>query len=331
MTARHSLLRSRAARAAAAAAVLALASPARAGGPADEATATALFQEGKALVAAGKFEQACPKFQEAHRLSPTAGTVLTLGDCLEHLGKLATAWGAFNEAELMARGHNDGDREREAGRRAALLTPKLTKLVIVVPPAARVPGFELRRDGELVGEGQWGSELPVDPGWHKIEATATGRKPWSTSVRVETMGTAAALDVPVLEVLPADTTEVVPPPAFWSGQRIAGVAVGAAGAASLVVSAIFTAQMRSKNSDSKAYCLPTDPDTCYPQGVALRNQALDASHVATGTFIGGSIAAATGLIVFLTAPRAPSPKSATARVVPVVGPGAAGIHVQGAW
>jgi hypothetical protein len=89
--------------------------------------------------------------------------------------------------------------------------------------------------------------------------------------------------------------------------------------------------MTKKNRDSKAYCLPTAHDTCDPRGIVLRSQALDASHVATGTFIGGGITALVGLIVFLTARPVPSRPSATVSVVPVIGSEAAAIHAQGVW
>jgi len=35
---------------------------------------------------------------------------LNIADCLEHLGKLASAWGAYREAELRARAASDAER-----------------------------------------------------------------------------------------------------------------------------------------------------------------------------------------------------------------------------
>jgi hypothetical protein len=68
--------------------------------------------------------------------------------------------------------------------------------------------------------------------------------------------------------------------------------------------------------------------------VALRNEALDASRIATPTFIAGAITATAGLVVFLTAPRGTAPKTPTAAgwtAQPVIGPGMAGLHVRGVW
>jgi serine/threonine-protein kinase len=307
------------------------ASPVWAAGPADEATAAALFAEAKKLATAGDFEHACPKFDEAQRLFPTTGTLLNIGNCYEKLGKLATAWGAFKQAEITARNQGDSNREQEAGTRAQALAPQLPKLAIVVPPAARVPGFELRRDGTLVGEGQFGTSLPVDPGNHTVEATAPGHKPWSTLVRVEAPASAASIAVPPLEAAPVEG----PPPPYWNGQRIAGVVVTGVGLVGLGVGAAFTVKASSRYAESLPHCLPTDETKCNATGVSIRNQAFDAAHVSTGAFVAGAALAAGGVIVFLTAtrnaPKKPEAPTARVEVLPVVGYGVGGLSLKGAW
>ena len=288
--------------------MLAFAAPAH-----GQTTADVLFDEGKALMKAGTYDRACPKIQEAHRLSPTPGTVLRLGDCLERAGKLASSWGAFKEAEVMARNAKDADREREAQRRSGLLAPKLARLAIVVPPAARIPGFELKRNGAVVGEGQWGSALPVDVGAHTIEVTAPGRKAWSTVVQIERDGSTASVEIPVLTPEASDGPKipVLTPDASagpkaqgsaWGAQRIAGVAVGGAGVVGLVVGAVFGARAISKNSESKAECSPTDPTLCNAAGAALRGEVKTAGTISTVAVVVGGVFVAGGLVLVLTAP-----------------------------
>src|SRR5262249_54770458 len=128
------------------AAALLLTSPAAASGSEDVAAAEATFNEGKKLAAAGRYAEACPKFAESQRLDPGAGTLLNYGDCLEKLGKVASAWGAFREAVMLASRVGDEKRRVEATRRADLLEPRLSRLTIVVPPAGRVKGLEVHRD-----------------------------------------------------------------------------------------------------------------------------------------------------------------------------------------
>ena len=76
-------------------AVLAVAtSPARA----DKTEATKLFEQGRALLVAGKVEQACPLFEKSFALERAVGTELNLADCDERLGHLADAWRMFDDA-----------------------------------------------------------------------------------------------------------------------------------------------------------------------------------------------------------------------------------------
>ncbi len=84
---------------------------------------------------------------------------------------------------MMSRNAGDTTRETEAARRAGLLAPQLPKLAIVLPPVARVPGIEVRWDGEVVGDGQWGSDMPLDAEQHTIEVRAPsgGARPPETT------------------------------------------------------------------------------------------------------------------------------------------------------
>ena len=66
--------------------------------PEDVALSEALFREGKTLLQEGKFDQACPKLAESHRLDPAGGTLVTLGLCYEGAGKTASAWVVFGDA-----------------------------------------------------------------------------------------------------------------------------------------------------------------------------------------------------------------------------------------
>lgn len=315
-----------------AAAMLVGAAPAFAAGPTDQAAAVALFQEARKLVDARDYERACPKFAEALRLFPTPGTALSVGDCYEKAGKLASAWGAFKEAEIVARSAGSADHQAEAQRRVEALTPRLSRLVLVVPPTAKVPGFEVRRDGVAVGEAQWGSPVPVDAGWHKIEATAPDRKGWNTSVRIEPTSPSTSVEVPALE----SVTVSSPEPQFWNGQRIAGVSLGAAGLVGVAIGAVFAGKAASRNSDSLPHCLPSDATKCDGAGVGLRNDAFAAAHVSTGVFVAGGVVAAGGIIVFLTSSRKSSgndekEKMSAVRLSPVAGPGVAGLAISGMW
>src|SRR4051812_46885407 len=93
---------------------------------ADVATAEALFQEGRKLMAEGRFGEACDRFAASRRLDPGVGTSLNLADCLEKQGRTATAYGMFNETAREAQKVGDTrGREAEALARARALEPRL--------------------------------------------------------------------------------------------------------------------------------------------------------------------------------------------------------------
>ena len=314
-------------------AVLAATSPSFAEGAADEALSTTLFKEARALVEAGDYASACPKFVEAQRLHAATGTALNIGDCFEKTGKLATAWGAFKAAETLARKNGDAARQAEAARRAELLSPRLPKLAIVVPPAARVPGFELKRDGAVVGEGQWGSSLPVDVGAHTIEVTAPGRKAWSTVVRVETDGSTASVEVPVMEVATQGTP--VSSAGFWSPRRTTGVIVGSMGIVGLLVGAVAGGMALSRASSAEPHCqFRADTTACDPTGLSLRSEGRTIANVSNVALAIGGGALVAGVVLFATAPGAPGGRPGSAfrlHGLPVIGTAGGGISIEGAW
>ena len=294
-------------------ALAALASPALAAGTAaDEAAAEALFRDGRRLLAEKNFAAACPKFEESSRLSPSVGALLSLGDCLESSGKLASSWGAFVAAGIAAHAKGDTVREAEAERRAALLTPKLSKLAIVVPPLVKVPGFQVTRDGTAVGEAQWGSMMPVDAGHHLIEASAPKHRPWSVDVRVEENANAATIEVSPLEKLPELPPHVVGEVSGWSTQRKLGVAGMVIGGTGIAIGSALGAVAIVNNNLSKSECSPSNPNFCNAAGFALRAQVTTFGNGSTAAFVIGGAFLVGGLALFATA-------SSKVEVVPGVG------------
>src|SRR5882672_3749411 len=87
---------------------------------ADRITATQLFDDAEALLAAGNIVGACPKYAESQRLDPQLGTLLHLANCYEKEGKTASAWSGFKEAHELAAKRKD-PRQATARARAASL------------------------------------------------------------------------------------------------------------------------------------------------------------------------------------------------------------------
>jgi hypothetical protein len=309
----------------------------------DSAAAQTLYDEGRRLAGLGQWADACPKLAESQRLDPTPVTEFYLADCYEHVGRTASAWTTF--LELAALAHRTGgpkaaDRERVARSRAAALEPHLAKLEIDVPATSRVDGLVVKRDGEVVGEGQWGAPLPVDPGKHVVEARAPGKRPWQAREEVQGGGPVRRLEVPVLQDEPsspsvplATATGAVdrpegPPSAPSSGLKTVGIVTAAVGAAGLVVGGILGLEALGKNSDANEhYCGQnaqfTDPNTCTEQGVSLRKTAVLDGNLSTIAFAAGGVVFATGAVLWIMAP------SGRVQAAPTVGAGSAGVVVRG--
>lgn len=298
-----------------------LAWPAAAFAQDSKIAAEALFDEGRALMNEGKYAEACERFARSDELDPAPGTLLNLAGCYEKLGRTASAWATYRRAGALARARNQGEREKLASERAAAIEPELARVKIDVPDEARVEGLVIRRGDTEVERATFGVSVPVDPGSIVIEASAPGRRPWTTTLSV-TPKSAQTVAIPVLELqeaapgsetaaesVPPLTTEPIPAtadsdPDPGSSQRMLGYIVGGVGIVGLAVGTGFALSARSQNEDSKAFCRTDDPNRCSAEGVALRDDARSAGTIATIAFGVGLAAIAGGTVLIVTAPSA---------------------------
>jgi tetratricopeptide (TPR) repeat protein len=110
----------------------------------DSAGARALFQEGRSLMEAERYEEASPKFEESLKLDNGIGTQFNLAHCWEKLGRTASAWALFLDVAAAAKADNQEKREAAARERAKALEPRLTRMRIDVSEG--VPGMKIERD-----------------------------------------------------------------------------------------------------------------------------------------------------------------------------------------
>lgn len=204
----------------------------------DTQKAEALFREGKSLMEAGKFAEACVAFEGSYRKDPATSTLLNLANCREKNGQFASAWGAFIEAERRTRGNGDPAQQALnalSRERSAALEPRLSHLTISVPDSSRVDGLVITRDGEIVDAAEWNRSLPEDIGTHTIEGKAPGYEPWRTTVTIAAERETKAVTVPAWTPLPEaklkPDVEIVDPSPFTAKRKlaIALAAIGVAG------------------------------------------------------------------------------------------------------
>lgn len=316
---------------------------------ADAKTAQAedLFQRGRKLMQEQKYAEACPLFASSQKLDPSLGTLLNLADCHEKVGKTASAWGEWREAAQLAAKEGDTKREQIATDRAAALESKLMRLAVKVTDTTS--GLVVSRDGEAIDPATYGLALPTDPGVHRIEASAPGKKPWSVEVKLDKEATTETIEVPALEDAPPEPPPAVkePPPAVvapppappkdaadpGSGMRTAGLVIGGVGVAALVTGGVFGLVASSKWSSGKDDC---PGNVCRTQAAFDDTQdARRFANLSTIAFVVGGVCTAAGLGLYLAAPsRARGPvttDTASIRLSPAVAPSVLGFSLGGSF
>jgi serine/threonine-protein kinase len=303
---------------------LALCQGARAENGADrEAAAEALFQEARGLMAQGRVAEACPKFAESNRIDPGIGVLFFLADCYERNGQTASAWTTFRSAGAAAKAANQPDRERQASERTAALENRLSKIAVVVPESAQVPGLQVRWDDAPLERPLWGSPLPVDPGPHRLFVSAPGRQTHEREVRIEPGPSASTIELFELRPLP-DSKPIAPQqPAIsprpaqpvndarpvgrrpLGAQRVAAIGLGGAGLVGVGIGSFFGLKTISTWQDAKSHCRGTgEPLQCDQRGIELRDSAHSSGTISTIAFSLGGAALAAGAVLWFTAPQA---------------------------
>lgn len=304
------------------------------------ARADALFREGRALVEAGEFDEACPKFEESQRLDPGLGTLLNLAACYEQVGKLASALTAFRSAEEQARaaGPSEKKREQTAADRARALEGRVPRLTVTVATTRQPAGFVVTRDGVPMRPLDFGRRLPVDPGTVVIAATAPGFEPFETEVVIARDTTARTVDIPALTPRggavegprppdadtppPTGGTDETSPPR--SSREVIAIGVAAAGVVGLGAGVGLGLMAKGQYDDVPCTQQGSPPTGCTPDEESRIGDARARGNL--GTIIGGvGVAAiAAGVVLYVTAPD-----DRAVAVTPVVGGGELGVAFGG--
>jgi hypothetical protein len=272
-----------------------------------------LYDQGIALTKQGKWAEAAVKLEESNRLERAPGTTLNLANCYEQLGKLASAWTLYVEAAGIFGGRTPPDpRGALAQERADALKPRLSRLTIEVPPeVAALSGLEVRRDGQKVGAGQFGTAIAVDAGPHVIEVSAPGKEPWKTEVKVGAGAAKETIRIPSLsDAKPTEGGAA----GGWPWQK--KVAVGAAGAGLLgvVVGAAFGADALGKHDELQKQCTPGTPRACTAAGIETANAQSTVATISTAGFAAGGALIAAGVVLWLVAPPSEGVRQSAPRV-----------------
>jgi hypothetical protein len=314
--------------------------------PQDQALARQLFDGGRELLAQGRIDEACAKLGQSQALEPALGTLLNLAVCHEKQGKTASAWAEFNAAAELAKKTNETKRIQFAADQARALEARLARLLVRAPAGAA--GLSVRLDGREIGAATLGMAMPLDPGEHRLEVSAPGKRPYTASVTIDAGAATRTIEVPPLaDDTPTPPPLAPPPPAppppappppvsappplagdagsLNTPRFAAGLAVGGVGLVGVVVGSYYGVRTFQKKGEIG----PGDCDAgggCTTKGVALQDDAHRFATISTIAF-GVGLAAVTAGVVLVVTSRSPGKPRASAWIAPTVG----GIGAGGAW
>ena len=179
--------------------------PAYAQSTADLKRARAQFQRGIELEQAGNYTEAIQEFREVGQVRMTAQVRFHIAFCEEGLGRLVTALGGYDLA--LAEADTVGpDFKSEVETAITRLKEKIPKILIERGSGADAALVQL--DGVDLGASSIGVEVPLDPGPHKVTATAPGYHPFDNTVEVKEREVAKV----TLELIVNTEPDKPPPP-----------------------------------------------------------------------------------------------------------------------
>lgn len=299
-----------------------------------------LFTEALGDEQASRFSMAVEKYRAVAAVKDTANVRFRMGACLEALGQLVDAQGAYRAAATL--GADDAaaaDTVRAANDRVSALDARVAHLTIAftgTPPADAVVSL----DGTSLPGDVAGHAIPVDPGAHVVEARASQTKAFRSTISLAEAGTAVVHVVlaplprqplggatPFHEPGPpaADAPSSGPPTASWIAFAAGGaLAAGAGVSLGLRESAISSIRGACGSADASGAL--TCPDSSKASVSGDRDRAQVLGPLAAGLGVAAVLSVSLGVYWWWSAPS-----RTTAWLAPALGPATAGITAGGTW
>jgi hypothetical protein len=175
-----------------------------------------------------------------------------------------------------------------------------------------------------------GTAVAVNPGQHQFVFEAEGRTRQEKALLVRE-GEKDRHERIVLAAPPVESPESAPvhvePAPDGRVQRVAGIAVGTAGAVGVVFGAVFGLVAKSTYDHAlSTECHNNDPNDCFNNGPADGRTAFGQATASTVAFVVGGVLIGGGALLYFTAPKGP-----TVAVSPALGAGTAGLALRGRW
>jgi hypothetical protein len=287
---------------------------ASAASPKEKAEARALVNDAKKAMKDKRFADAEQALRRANDLDASPQTSVDLASALAAEGKLV-------EASRML---HDVDASAAAAPATKKTHEQLKKALAEIEP--RIPWIQVDVGGPSAGQSQTSidgkdidasSEVPLDPGDHKVAVAAEGFEPAEKSV---------SLSEGAHEHLRLDLTPIAkaPPPPVAKRSSAPAIVAFSLGGAGLIVGGAAGVAALSQTRDARSQCAG---NLCPPSAASAIDRSKRSGTISTVGFIAGGVGVAAGIILLLVAPGSAkeAPAKEQAHVTPWIGAGQAGL------
>jgi hypothetical protein len=260
-----------------------------------------LFREAVALREKDDIVPACEKFAESQKLDPSSGTLLNIGQCNETFGRWASAVGAYEEAEVLAKKRNKTEHAKKAEARRLAIAGKVPHLVLDRAAIASQNAAVLL-DGKVTKD----DKISIDPGQHVLEVEAAGFERYINRLTV-VEGKDLPIKLPTLS--PAAGAQATKEPQGAIAEKkpiikteekaaglplVPGLVISGVGVLGVGAGVILSAMASSSLKEAKAGC--TDyPKVCSATASDPNKRAQTFSLLSTISWIGGGVLLAGGI------------------------------------
>lgn len=260
--------------------------------PTDVVVAQRAFDEARDLFRDGKLTAACAKFALSQKLDPKLGTLLNLAICHQKEGKLASAWSEFHDARSVAAQDGKQDRVQFAEAQMAAIGPQLSRFRVHVSDAARARHVVVKMDDAPLDESAYETEIPVDPGPHRVTAEAEGYR----LLRVDATASPGTQEIAIADLQPDPLVVTTPrAPASHVGRNV-GIGVGVLGLVSAGVGAALGVVALGKRSDAEKLCMSNQ----CAQGASVNSEGVTFAWGADVAIGVGALAVAAAVVLIAT-------------------------------
>ena len=163
---------------------------------ADRATARQLYFQGVELQTAQKYGEALDRFERAERVVNAPTNLLHIAECQAAMNHLVEAAEKYRELLRFPLGADSPAAFKQAQEQGkgelAQVEPRIPELTINVQPA-NVPTLSVTIDDQPVNSALVGVSRPINPGVHKIAASAPGFTKAELTVDVKEKGKAQSV------------------------------------------------------------------------------------------------------------------------------------------